>query len=149
MFLIVSRKSSPQIKIEETTSNLDWYPTLLAITDTPLPKEKVVRGKNILPLLKGEKISDWDNSFYAEYSMINYRTAYMRAYRTPEWKLVIDFKDSLRNELYHLEEDPEERHNLYKVQEAVIENQKRVLREKIIRQMRKLNDPLLKGIDIE
>lgn len=138
---------SPGLKIEETTSNLDWYPTLLAITNIPAPKDKIIRGKNILSLLKGEKVEGWDNNFYAEYSMINYSKAFMRAYRTPEWKLIVDFKDSTRNELYQLAVDPSERNNMYFEHSPKVMLQKKILRKMILEQMKVLHDPLLKQIE--
>ncbi|GAA5222038.1 sulfatase family protein [Membranihabitans marinus] len=133
----------PGLKIKETQSNLDWFPTLLEMTQTDLPKDKIIRGKSVLPLLKGEKVEDWSNDFYAEYSMINYSTAYMRSYRSPEWKLIVDFKDTMRNELYHLEEDPEENHNLYDSDLPEVVNQKRILKKKIMDQMTLIDDVLL------
>ena len=36
----------------------------------------------------------------------------MRMFRTPEWKLVRDFLNPHRDELYHLKEDPLETTNL-------------------------------------
>lgn len=138
---------SPGLKIKETTSNLDWYPTLLAMTNTPTPKQKIIRGQNLLPLLKSEPVTDWNNDFYAEYSMINYSTAYMRAYRTPEWKLVIDFKDSTRNELYHIAIDPEETTNLYGDPRPEVQKQQKFLTSKIWDQMALLKDPLRQEIE--
>jgi len=46
---------------------------------------------------------------YSEYSNeLNYSTALMRSYRTTEWKLVKDFKDTkLRMKSTHLSKDPE------------------------------------------
>lgn len=99
-------------KIEQTVSNLDWYPTILELAQISIPKNVVIRGRSFLPLLMGEQPSDWDNGLYAEYSTRHQSRTHMRMYRTPEWKLVRDYLNPGRDELYHLANDPEERTNL-------------------------------------
>ena len=136
----------PGSMVGKTVSSLDWYPTIVAMAGAKLPNKKIVRGRNLQPLLSGKKVRDWNNDLYVEYSMINYSKAYMRAYRTPEWKLVKDFLDSSRDELYHLAVDPEEHHNLIgKTDEETIKITM-TLTKKIIDQMKTLEDPLLQSI---
>lgn len=102
----------PGTVITDISTSLDWYPTLVDMAGAKLPKEHLVRGRSILPLLKDETPSDWNQDYYGEYSMINYAQAYMRCYRTPKWKLVRDFLNPERDEFYDLTNDPEESHNL-------------------------------------
>ena len=101
----------PGTVVEETVSNLDWYPTLLEMANAPRPADTVLRGNSIVPILKGES-ADWDNDFYAEYSTRHQSRTHMRMYRTPQWKLVRDFLNPERDELYNLESDPAETTNL-------------------------------------
>lgn len=101
----------PGTVITETVSSLDWYPTLLAMTETAMPTGVTVRGRNFVPLLRGTPVPGWNNDFYAEYSMRMYCRTDMRAYRTNEWKLVRDFLNPERDELYHLTTDPQELNN--------------------------------------
>jgi uncharacterized sulfatase len=95
----------------ETLTHLDWFPTLLAMTGVALPANQIIRGRNFLPLLEGEHPA-WDNEFYGEYSQHHYTTTHLRTYRTPEWKLIRDFKNAGKDELYHLSVDPDETKNL-------------------------------------
>ncbi len=98
-------------KVTETLSNLDWYPTLVAMAGQDVKAEQPVRGNNFLPLLLGESM-DWDNNLYGEYSMHHGATADMRMYRMPQWKLIRHFEDPAKDELYHLASDPDETCNL-------------------------------------
>ena len=102
----------PGTVIDHTITSLDWYPTLIEIAGADLPANHLVRGRSLVPLLKGETPPDWDQDYYGEYSMINYCRAFMRCYRTPQWKLVRDFLNPERDELYDLTNDPAEAHNL-------------------------------------
>ncbi|WP_236973514.1 sulfatase family protein [Membranihabitans maritimus] len=130
--------------IEETITSLDLYPTLVGMAGGEIPSDHMVRGRSIIPLLKGDKIDDWNNDYYGEYSMINYGKSFMRCFRTSEWKLVIDFLNPGRNELYHIAFDPEENINLYSFSNAELDKIKSGLKLKIIQKMREIADPLLK-----
>ena len=71
-----------------------------------------MRGRSFLSLLRGER-PVWDESLFAEYDLDHGGTrADLRAWRTPDWKLVLDLRNSGREELYNLDLDPEEKHNL-------------------------------------
>lgn len=139
----------PGTVITETTSNLDWYPTIVEIAGGSVPQDQIIRGRSLVPLLKGETVENWNNDFYAEYSMINYCRAYMRCYRTPRWKLVRDFLNPERDELYDLGLDPQE--NINMIHDSRVEVQQVVdrLHQQIIANMRAINDPLLKDIESE
>jgi choline-sulfatase len=127
--------------IDETIRQLDWYPTLLEATGVPLPKESGVRGRSLLPLLKGETV-EWDNDLYGEFSQHHYTEADLRMYRTPEWKLVRDFRIEGRDELYHLAEDPAESRN--RIGDADVADIRERLDAQLRTRMRELGDPLLK-----
>ena len=99
-------------RISETINNLDWYPTILEIAGLPNPRNVIIRGRSFLPLLKGQRLPDWNNHLFAEYSTKHQSQTHMRMFRTPEWKLVRDFLNPHRDELYHLKEDPLETTNL-------------------------------------
>lgn len=132
----------PGTVITHSVSHLDWYPTLLAAADLEPTKDQPVRGRNILPLLKGENVA-WDDDFYAEYSMHHHSKTHMRAYRTPQWKLVRDFLNPGRDELYDLASDPAEAKNLIDSADPRAISAKADLNAKIIAKMRELNDPLV------
>lgn len=128
--------------IHETMSSVDWFPTLLEMAGCEVPIDIPVRGRSVVPLLTGDLKQPWDNEFYGEYSMINYSRAYMRCYRTQEWKLVKDFLDPQRDELYHLAEDPQEMNNLIDDGREEIEMVKELLTGKMLSKMREVGDSL-------
>ncbi|MEM7144406.1 MAG: sulfatase-like hydrolase/transferase [Verrucomicrobiota bacterium] len=102
----------PGTVIKKTTTNLDWFPTICAMTGIPIPGNATIRGRDLSPLLKGEKITDWDNTFYGEYSTLHQSQTHMRCWRTNDYKLVRDFKNPERDEFYDLKNDPDETTNL-------------------------------------
>lgn len=136
----------PGTIIDHTISSLDLFPTIVEIAGASLPGDHQVRGRSFLPLLKGEDPDDWDDDLYCEYSMINYCDAYMRSYRTTEWKLVRDFLNPERDELYHIALDPEENINLLHCPDQKIQEVVNQLHAKIISCMEETGDPLLEGI---
>jgi choline-sulfatase len=101
----------PGTKIERVVSNLDLFPTLLDIAGLGQPDNLIIRGRSVVPLLRGQSTS-WDDTLFGQYDMHHYQVARMRMIRTPEWKLVRHFEPEGHDELYHLAEDPGETHNL-------------------------------------
>jgi len=132
----------PNTVIKETVSNLDWYPTLVDLAQVTLPAGETIRGHSIVPLLRGET-SEWDNDFYCEYSMRHGATVDMRAYRTPKWKLMIDFGNKGREELYDLTGDPAETTNLLPSSDKKILAVRARLEAKILAKMKLIDDPVL------
>ena len=126
--------------VTQTISNLDWYPTLLAVAGIELPDE-TLHGRNFMPLLGGAALP-WDNDLYAEYNMKHGATTKMRAYRTPHWKLMIDFHNPGREELYDLRRDPAESHNVIASNDPAVIEVRRALRDKIQAKLRALRDPI-------
>lgn len=127
-------------RIEHTITFLDWYPTLLAMAGVPLPDGIPIRGRDFTPLLKGERVP-WQDGFYAEYSMRHGAITDMRCWRTPEWKLMIDFANPGRVELYHLAVDPRERTNLAESNDSRVKEVQEDLRRRIIETMQEIGDP--------
>ena len=138
----------PGSEVAETVSNLDWFPTLLEMADVDLPDDLTVRGHSIVPLLRGEQGEElaWDNNLYAEYSMRHGTTVDMRAWRTPEWKLMIDFRHPGREELYDLVNDPAEAHNLSDADDADVQAVRRDLESRIRGKLADIQDPELADV---
>jgi uncharacterized sulfatase len=135
---------TPGALIDQTISHLDWYPTILAMAGVEPPREIALRGRNAWPLLAGQSPA-WDNDLYAEYSMRHGARCDMRAWRTPTWKLVLDFANPGREELYDLRHDPAESKNLIDSTDSAAQQARRELDEKIRARMKQLNDPVLGG----
>ncbi len=128
--------------INNTVSNLDWFPTILAMADVNLDDSVTIRGTDITPVLKG-KAKTWNDDFYAEYSTKHQSHTDMRMYRTNAWKLIRDFRNPERDELYSLTDDPEETNNLInsdgdQVKKIIVD-----LDKKLRSKMQALNDPVL------
>lgn len=136
----------PGTVVTHTLSNLDWYPTLLGMAGVDVPESQTLRGRNFLPLLKGDDV-EWNDDLYAEYSTHHQSHTHMRMYRTPEWKLVKDFLNPGRDELYNLTDDPAESNNLIDSDNAAVQELRAALEERILEQMRELNDPVLESVN--
>jgi uncharacterized sulfatase len=133
----------PSLALSETVTGLDFFPSILAMAGVALPASTGIRGRNFLPLLRGEKIPEWNNDLYSEYSMRVYARTDMRSYRTPRWKLVRDFLNPGRDELYHLERDPGEKRNLIGDSTLEVAAARQMLEARIHENMVRNHDPLL------
>ncbi|MGK0239495.1 MAG: arylsulfatase A-like enzyme [Candidatus Pelagisphaera sp.] len=102
----------PGTIVEDTTTSLDWFPTILEMGGVAIPRDIPLRGRSFVPILRGKTPSNWSQDYFGEYHMINYVEADMLCYRTPDWKLIRDFANEGRDELYHLKNDPKESTNL-------------------------------------
>ncbi len=135
----------PGRTITETVCNLDWFPTLCDIANVKIPKSVHLRGRSIQPLLQ-ETAKNWNNDFYGEYSMRHGATTAMRVYRTPDWKLMRDFKNPGRAELYDLKYDPGETKNLIHSDSPAVKRVIADLDKKLRAKMREVNDRELKPV---
>jgi uncharacterized sulfatase len=129
----------PGTVVNQTVSNLDWYPTVLDMAGVERSEPETVRGRSFLPLLRGESPA-WDNGLYAEYSMKHGARTRMRAYRADGWKLMIDFANPGRMELYNLIEDPGETTNLADSRRQDAGKIRERFQAQIARRMRELGD---------
>ena len=136
-------KIAPNSKLDLPVANLDWYPTLLNLTGVPLPKGETIRGRDITPALLGKDI-EWPDVCYGEYSTHHQSKTHMRMIRTSNWKLVRDFLNPERDELFDLKNDPAESRNVIgqKKNAAVV----RELHTQILTRMRAVKDPVLNKI---
>jgi len=125
-----------------TVSHLDWLPTFVDIGAASIPSDAIVRGRNIAPLLRGG-VKEWNDDYYAEYSMKHGATVHMRMYRTPEWKLIRDFNNEGRDELYQLAADPAENDNLIHKNSPEAKRAIADLDARILAKMEEIKDPIL------
>ena len=131
---------APGTVLDLPVSNLDWYPTLLKLAGIKLPKGETIRGRDISGTLFGEK-TDWPDVCYGEYSTHHQSKTHMRMIRTTNWKLVRDFLNPERDELFDLKNDPAESRNVIaaKKNAAVVKE----LHGMIVARMREVKDPVL------
>ncbi|MEO2035423.1 MAG: sulfatase/phosphatase domain-containing protein, partial [Planctomycetaceae bacterium] len=102
-----------------------------------VPTGTVVRGRNLAPLLSGNA-TGWQNDVFTQYSTKHQSKTHMRCIRTAEWKLIRDFLNPERDELFHLKTDPEETSNV--IDDAANQIIVQKLHTKMLSHMRAIDD---------
>lgn len=99
--------------ITELVQNIDYAPTFLELAGVKVPAD--MQGRSLVPLLEGKHPRNWRKSLY--YHFYEYPAEHMvkRHYgiRTERYKLIHFYNDIDWWELYDLQSDKEEMHNLY------------------------------------
>ena len=130
--------------IDRTITHLDWLPTILSATGTALPSNTRIHGQTILPLITGQGPLNRTDDLYTEFSVQHTMRADMRSYRTTQWKLMQDFLNPGRDELYDLQADPGETNNLASSEHPDARIAYKHLAGLIRARMTELRDPFLK-----
>jgi uncharacterized sulfatase len=131
----------PGSRIEQTFTNLDWFPTLLSMAGLALPRGAVIHGRDAWPLLAGKRAA-WQDGFYGEYRLYHGASANLRMWRTPDWKLVRDFENPGNDEMYDLRSDPAETRNRIRSADAKARRALAALRASLNARLSSLGDPL-------
>ena len=99
--------------ISQLVQNIDYAPTFLDLVRVPVPED--MQGISLLPLLKGENPKNWRKSLYYHFYEYPAEHAVKRHYgvRTDKYKLIHFYNDIDAWELYDLEKDPTEMHNVF------------------------------------
>jgi len=101
--------------VETMTAHLDVLPTLSEICDVEIPKDRVIDGKSLLPLIRGEQV-DWADRSLFYYWSRRYPELYNNmALQKKGYKLVgkTDYDATIEDfELFDLAKDPYELHNV-------------------------------------
>ena len=102
----------PNTIVTDVISNIDLAPTILDLAKTKIPNE--IQGKSFLENLKGKTPADWRQSMYYHYYEYPFWHHVQPHYgiRTDRFKLIHFYYDVDVWELYDLQEDPNELHNL-------------------------------------
>jgi len=97
---------------EALAINADFAPTLMQAAGLPVPED--IQGRSLVPLMKGERPRDWRRSFYYRYyhDPGDHNTRAHYGVRTETHKLIYFWKKD-QWELYDLQRDPDELHNIY------------------------------------
>ena len=101
-------------EIDDMVQNIDYAPTFLELAGAPIPDD--IQGVSLVPLLKGKQSpKHWRNSIYYHFYEFPAEHMVKRHYgiRTERYKLIHFYNDIDTWELYDLQEDPTEMHNLY------------------------------------
>jgi len=99
--------------ISEMVQNIDYAPTFLELAGAPVPAD--IQGRSLLPLLRGEHPRNWRKAVYYHYYEYPAEHSVKRHYgvRNERYKLIHFYNDIDQWELYDLQNDPQELHNLY------------------------------------
>ncbi|MGM9767977.1 MAG: sulfatase [Candidatus Cryptobacteroides sp.] len=99
--------------VTEMVQNIDFAPTFLELAGAGVPED--MHGVSLVPLLKGESPADWRKSLFYHFYEYPAEHMVMRHFgiRTERYKLIRFYGDGEFYELYDLENDPAELHNLY------------------------------------
>ncbi len=131
--------------IDEMVQNIDLAPTFLELAGVEIPKD--IHGVSLVPLFRGEHPADWRRSLYYHYYEYPAEHMVKRHFgvRTERYKLAHFYNDKDFYELYDLQEDPHEMHNLYGVKgyEEITDS----LKAELYRLQEKYDDPVRFGYD--
>ena len=99
--------------IDQMVQNIDYGPTFLEIAGVTEPHD--MQGVSLVPLLKGEKPEDWRDALYYHFYEYPAEHSVKRHYGVSDnkHKLIHFYNDIDQWELYDLEKDPHEMHNIY------------------------------------
>ncbi|TAM83213.1 MAG: DUF4976 domain-containing protein [Acidobacteria bacterium] len=101
---------------DEMALNIDIPPTILELAGIKEPNWKDwVQGRSLVPFMKGTPPTDWRKDWLYEYYEYpaDEQVRPHRGVRTERYKLIHYFLPPQEFELYDLQEDPGELHNLY------------------------------------
>lgn len=126
----------PGTKIDQHVLNIDWAPTLLEIAGVAVPKD--IQGQSFLPVLhaNGKNVKTREASYYHYYEFPQpHHVSPHFGLTTQRYKLVRFYKGQNVWELYDLEKDPQELHNVYedKAYQATVDELKGKLKKLIDR----------------
>jgi arylsulfatase A-like enzyme len=114
---------------DQLVLNLDIAPTILEAAGVEVPSD--MQGRSLLPLMGETAPKEWRNSVYYHYYEFPYGWHNVKKHygiRTDRYKLIRFYNDIDAWELYDLEEDPRELHNIYKeADKALIDSLKKEL----------------------
>ncbi|WP_338088596.1 sulfatase [Pontibacter litorisediminis] len=91
--------------------NLDIAPTMLDAAGVAIPKD--MQGESFLPLLTDKKAKGRDAMYYHYYENGEHSVSPHFGIKTDRYKLIRFYKRVESWELYDLQKDPQEMHNLY------------------------------------
>lgn len=123
-FFVWKGEIKEQTTSNESISNIDLFPTILKVANIKLPKEEILDGENLVPILKNE-ITSLDRPLYWHFPIYlqaynakdnenrdaKFRTRPGSVVRYGKWKLHHYFEEDVL-ELYDLDSDIGEENNL-------------------------------------
>ena len=99
--------------VSEMVQNIDYAPTFLELAGMKVPAD--IQGVSLVPLLEGKHPKNWRKSLYYHFYEYPAEHAVKRHYGVSNgrYKLIHFYNDIDEWELYDLQADPHEMHNIY------------------------------------
>ena len=91
--------------VSTPVAHIDLMPTLVSAAGAAPPRDVVIDGRDVLPLVTGEGPSAWDRQ------TLFWQSGYYRVVRHGDWKLQVSERPN-KSWLYNLAQDPTEQTNL-------------------------------------
>ncbi len=113
MLVRYPRLIQPGSSARQMVLNTDIAPTFLELAGVRIPES--IQGRSLVPMLKGEEPQSWRKDWLYEYYEYPgpHDVRKNRGVRTERYKLIHYYEPLEEFELYDLQEDPGELHNLY------------------------------------
>jgi arylsulfatase A-like enzyme len=103
----------------EPVCTLDYLPTLAAILGAKLPNDRPIDGTNILALLQG---ADWSRDKFIPFASSMQKKSPSASIISDDYKLLLWFDKTKRDELYHIKNDASEMNNLINMEAEVADS---------------------------
>lgn len=99
-------------EVQEMVQNIDYAPTFLELAGAKIPDD--IQGESLVPVLKSP-VRKWRDAIYYHFYEYPAEHSVKRHYgiRTKRYKLIHFYNDIDEWELFDLQVDPQEMHNLY------------------------------------
>ena len=127
----------PNRVCDDFVSLVDMMPTFLEMAGVDIPDK--VDGCSLLPLLRGETPSDWREDIFAEHHGYEPALCTIRMVQTQKWKYI--YNPCSEDELYDLESDPGELHNL--APKLGYKHVLRRMKDRMVKWLRDTNDGIV------
>lgn len=128
--------------ISTNAANIDIFPTLAELCKAKVPDDRVIDGKSLVPLLKGEEVEWADRALFFSWTR-KYPELYNNvALLKGRYKLAghTDYDSEIdRFEFFDIENDPYEQDNIIKSHAAVAAEMKKELTDKFMELVRSPN----------
>lgn len=106
----------PGSVFDAITSTMDLFPTALAMAGLALPEDRVIDGRNLLPLLTEQSLDEVHDTYfyYRGATLYAVRKGPWKAHFITEWAYTSDNRRTVHNPplLFHLDHDPSEKYNV-------------------------------------
>jgi arylsulfatase A-like enzyme len=105
--------------LKAPVSHFDIFATALTAAGIALPTDRMIDGVDLLPYVTGQATGRLHDTLF-------WRSGPYRAVRAGDWKLQVS-ETPRKDWLYHLADDPTEKHNLAVTQPAKVQELKALL----------------------